>query len=81
MGQSEGRISGESRFFDAKKGGSAMCDHENLKAVGHKLFCIDCGIELPLEFLVNGRKQGKEQPEEKKTDKPTTRKRTPKTAK
>lgn len=58
-----------------------MCDHKNLMTVGNKLYCRDCGSELPLEFLTGGRKQCKEQPEEKKTDKPTTRKRTPKTAK
>ena len=28
-----------------------MCEHKNLKTVGHRLFCMDCGAELPIEFL------------------------------
>ena len=28
-----------------------MCDHKNLRTVGHRLFCKDCGAELPIEFL------------------------------
>lgn len=36
-----------------------MCEHKNLKTVGHRLFCMDCGAELPIEFLTR-------QPEEKK---------------
>ena len=28
-----------------------MCEHKNLKTVGDRLFCLDCGVELPLEFL------------------------------
>lgn len=28
-----------------------MCEHKNLKTVGHRLFCKDCGQELPIEFL------------------------------
>lgn len=28
-----------------------MCNHEHLKTVGHRLFCMDCGAELPIEFL------------------------------
>ena len=28
-----------------------MCDHKRLKTVNHRLFCLDCGAELPLEFL------------------------------
>lgn len=28
-----------------------MCEHKNLKTVGHRLFCMDCGVELPIEFL------------------------------
>lgn len=28
-----------------------MCNHEHLRTVGHRLFCKDCGAELPLEFL------------------------------
>ena len=28
-----------------------MCEHKNLRTVGHRLFCKDCGAELPLEFL------------------------------
>lgn len=37
-----------------------MCNHEHLKTVGHRLFCIDCGNELPLEFLTG--KKEKQQP-------------------
>ena len=28
-----------------------MCEHEHLRTVGHRLFCKDCGTELPIEFL------------------------------
>ena len=35
-----------------------MCDHKHLKTVGHRLFCLDCGAELPIEFLT----QPKEKP-------------------
>lgn len=35
-----------------------MCKHEHLRTVGHRLFCMDCGAELPLEFLT----QPKEKP-------------------
>ena len=28
-----------------------MCDHKNLKTVNCRLFCMDCGVELPIEFL------------------------------
>lgn len=35
-----------------------MCEHKNLRTVGHRLFCMDCGAELPIEFLT----QPKEKP-------------------
>ena len=38
-----------------------MCSHEHLRTVGHRLFCKDCGSELPLEFLTAGTVQN--QPE------------------
>lgn len=43
-----------------------MCNHEHLKTVGHRLFCMDCGNELPLEFLTGEK------------NKETTKKRSPK---
>lgn len=49
-----------------------MCEHKHLKTVGHRLFCMDCGAELPLEFLTTP----KEKPEKPK--KQTTKKRDPK---
>lgn len=27
------------------------CKHERLKTVNNRLFCMDCGAELPIEFL------------------------------
>lgn len=39
-----------------------MCKHEHLKAVGHRLFCMDCGNELPLEFLTRQPEEKKQQP-------------------
>lgn len=58
-----------------------MCNHENLRAVNDRLFCKDCGKELPLEFLAEkGAKRAQEKPEAVRTDKPTTRKRTAKKA-
>lgn len=56
------------------------CKHEVLRTVGDRLFCKDCGEELPLEFLYNGQKQGKEAPEEMKQGKVPGRKRTAKKA-
>lgn len=35
-----------------------MCEHKRLRTVGHRLFCMDCGAELPIEFLT----QPKEKP-------------------
>ena len=42
-----------------------MCDHKNLKTVNCRLFCLDCGEELPLEFLT----KKTETPKKKKTKK------------
>ena len=57
-----------------------MCNHERLRTVGDKLFCKDCGKELPLEYLVDGTKQAEKPDPEAKMDKPTSRKRTAKKA-
>lgn len=35
-----------------------MCEHKNLKAVGDRLFCKDCGKELDIAVL-----EGKNSPE------------------
>ena len=56
------------------------CRHEHLKAVGDRLFCKDCGKELPLEYLADGKKQAVKPAEEAKQDKSPVRKRTPKKA-
>ena len=37
-----------------------MCNHKNLKTVNNRLFCIDCGKELPLELLTKPKKKNKE---------------------
>jgi hypothetical protein len=47
------------------------CNHERLRTVGDRLFCKDCGEELPLEYLTGERKQNT--PE--KADKPAPKKR------
>ena len=39
------------------------CKHEHLRTVGDRLFCKDCGEELPIEFLTGG-KPAKEAPAE-----------------
>lgn len=57
-----------------------MCEHKNLRAVGDRLFCKDCGKELPLEYLTKAAEQAEKPVEEAKTDKSTGRKRTPKKA-
>ena len=31
------------------------CKHEHLRTVGDRLFCKDCGEELPIEFLTGGK--------------------------
>jgi hypothetical protein len=58
-----------------------MCEHEKLRTVGDRLFCIDCGKELPVEFLtgtVKAEKQAEKTAPAEKTDKPTSRKGRPK---
>ena len=50
-----------------------MCGHERLRTVGDRVFCCQCGKELPLEFLLGK----KEEPEPKKAP---VRKRTKKEA-
>ena len=67
-----------------------MCDHERLRTVGNRVFCCECGDELPLEFLLNNGKpkeapvQAVEQAEnavqEQEQEKPRPRKRTAKKA-
>ena len=51
------------------------CNHERIKSVNCALFCIDCGAELPPDFL---QKPTAKAGEEVKTDKPTPKKRTAK---
>ena len=36
-----------------------MCEHKSLKTVNDRLFCKDCGVELPLELLVKEPKKKK----------------------
>jgi hypothetical protein len=67
------------------KGGQNMgCKHEKFWTVGDRLFCLDCGEELPLEMLTGGQKHGKNPPADVQTDKPvpkaTTRKKAAKKA-
>ena len=45
-----------------------MCQHENLKTVNNRLFCKDCGEELPLAFLTR-----EKEPEQKPEEKPKAR--------
>ena len=30
-----------------------MCEHEELRTVGNRVFCKQCGAELPIEFLIS----------------------------
>ena len=57
-----------------------MCNHERLRTVGDKLFCKDCGKELPLEYLTGGVKQAEKPAPEAKPDKAPAKKRTAKKA-
>ena len=56
------------------------CRHEKLRTVGDKLFCKDCGKELPMEYLVSGAKQAEKPAPEAKTDEAPAKKRTAKKA-
>ena len=56
------------------------CKHERLRTVNDRLFCKDCGEELPLEYLTNGQKQGKDATEEEGRTKTPGRKRAAKKA-
>ena len=55
-----------------------MCEHKNLKAVGHRLYCLDCNVELPIEFLAtrNAQKPGKKAATAEKVSKSATAKKT-----
>lgn len=55
------------------------CRHEHLRTVGDRLFCKDCGKELPLEYLA-GVKQAEKPAPEAKPDKAPAKKRTAKKA-
>ena len=73
------------KTVNESKGGQTMgCNHEKFKAVGDRLFCLDCGVELPLEMLTGGQKQGNNPPADVQTNKPAqktaTRKKTAKKA-
>lgn len=57
-----------------------ICKHEHLRAVGDRLFCKDCGEELPLDFLVNGSKTAEKPSPAKKPDKAPAKKRAAKKA-
>ena len=57
-----------------------MCEHKNLKAVGDRLFCKDCGEELPLEHLTGLKEQTKNPPADEKPTKSPAKKRTAKKA-
>lgn len=32
------------------------CKHERLRTVGDNVFCVECGEELPLEYLYSSKK-------------------------
>ena len=43
------------------------CKHERLRTVKHRVFCAECGEELPLEFLLGrGKEEKKKAPARKK---------------
>ena len=56
------------------------CRHEKLRTVGEKLYCKDCGKELPMEYLTGGTKQAEKPIAEAKPDKTPAKKRTAKKA-
>ena len=57
------------------------CAHEHLRTVNNRLYCKDCGEELPLEYLTGEQKQAKNPPVEEKTGKAPAKKTTAKKAK
>lgn len=71
--------SGESRFFNAQKGGQTMkCEHKRIKSENCVISCVDCGEILPLEFLTGKKssapKTPAETPEKAVKTKPTRKK-------
>lgn len=44
------------------------CEHKTLKTVNDRLFCLDCGAELPLEFLTGEKKQTPKKKKAKEKD-------------
>lgn len=57
-----------------------ICKHERLRAVGDRLFCKDCGKELPMDFLVNGSKAAEKPAPAAKPDKAPAKKKAAKKA-
>lgn len=57
-----------------------MCEHKTFRAVGDRLFCKECGQELPMEMLINGTKQAEKPAPEEKANKAPAKKRTAKKA-
>ena len=50
------------------------CKHEHLRAVGDRLFCKDCGQELPMELLAAKNGGGNPAPGEKPDKAPAKKK-------
>ena len=68
------------------KGETGMCKHGRLRTVGDRLFCCECGDELPIEFLTGGKgnseaaEQAGKPAQEETTGKTAQKKRTGKKA-
>ena len=71
-------MSGETRFFNAKKGGNNMeCNHGRIKSVNCRIFCDICGAELPADWLTGKNTPAQDnaaEPAEKPAKKAATRK-------
>ena len=53
------------------KGEYSMCDHERLRTKGDRVYCCNCGAELPLDFLMNqGKPAEPPEPEPEKEPEP-----------
>ena len=56
------------------------CKHEHLRCVNNRLYCKDCGEELPLEHLTGLKEQAENPPADEKPTKSPAKKRTAKKA-
>ena len=67
----------EKKVYERRR---TMCDHKRLRTIGDRVFCCECGEELPLEYLTGGKKPDKKPAPAEKMNKAPAKKRAAKKA-